>query len=418
MFKKRQKPTAAAKQDQEKDLPDADGGSKAGPGVAEQEDGPASKRHAIGRGATRNPESSNAVKLNQFGAGGNTKAAPQGGAMQLGGSSSSTRSGGNGLALDLLGGRTVQEAEGEIFAVTSEFGILDEAGNSATAARTGAAFATRETFVDADKSQDQRAINERNAKIKKDLDAGNLDTGVYRGLNARKDYIGKSADAISKSKISGTMGPVRANTTIRSTARFDYWGTSGDGGVCKEYLQTGFCGYGDACIHMHDRFELKQGWKLDREWEEEQKKKQLKLQKRLERCRAVDAGEEISSDESSDDEDAMKRQMNEEDRKLMMPDRCGVCKKTWDELGSVPPTSTNCDHYFCESCIMAHWKKSRKCPQCSKPLNGIFNNCEDQWEKWKKRKQQLRDERRSALEGGTRRTSGVEALIGIKGVAY
>ena len=40
--------------------------------------------------------------------------------------------------------------------------------------------------------------------------------------------------------------------------------------VCKDFKDTGFCGYGDACKFLHDRSDYKSGWQLDKMWEEEQ----------------------------------------------------------------------------------------------------------------------------------------------------
>ena len=38
------------------------------------------------------------------------------------------------------------------------------------------------------------------------------------------------------------MGPTRSNmANVRLSCRFDYWGTSGDGGICKDYKETGSC---------------------------------------------------------------------------------------------------------------------------------------------------------------------------------
>ncbi|KAH7325828.1 hypothetical protein B0I35DRAFT_421263 [Stachybotrys elegans] len=57
-------------------------------------------------------------------------------------------------------------------------------------------------------------------------------------------------------------GPVKAASNVRTTTLTDY---APD--VCKDYKQTGFCGYGENCIFLHDRSDYKQGWQLDREWE-------------------------------------------------------------------------------------------------------------------------------------------------------
>ena len=39
-----------------------------------------------------------------------------------------------------------------------------------------------------------------------------------------------------------TQGPIRAPTFLRATCRFDY-----QPDICKDYKETGFCGYGDQC---------------------------------------------------------------------------------------------------------------------------------------------------------------------------
>ncbi|RMZ88160.1 hypothetical protein DV736_g4608, partial [Chaetothyriales sp. CBS 134916] len=38
--------------------------------------------------------------------------------------------------------------------------------------------------------------------------------------------------------------------------------------VCKDYQRTGWCGFGDSCVFLHDRSVMKQGWLLDKEWED------------------------------------------------------------------------------------------------------------------------------------------------------
>jgi RING finger protein 113A len=46
---------------------------------------------------------------------------------------------------------------------------------------------------------------------------------------------------------------------VRVSARFDY-----QPDICKDYKETGFCSYGDACKFMHDRGDYKSGWELER----------------------------------------------------------------------------------------------------------------------------------------------------------
>jgi RING finger protein 113A len=58
-------------------------------------------------------------------------------------------------------------------------------------------------------------------------------------------------------------GPIRAPAYLRSTVRWDY-----QPDICKDYKETGYCGFGDSCKFLHDRGDYKSGWQLDREFEE------------------------------------------------------------------------------------------------------------------------------------------------------
>lgn len=57
-------------------------------------------------------------------------------------------------------------------------------------------------------------------------------------------------------------GPIRAPANLRATVRWDY-----QPDICKDYKETGFCGFGDSCKFLHDRSDYKHGWQLEREWE-------------------------------------------------------------------------------------------------------------------------------------------------------
>lgn len=54
-------------------------------------------------------------------------------------------------------------------------------------------------------------------------------------------------------------GPLRANLHARVSCRFDY-----QPDICKDYKETGFCGYGDACKFVHDRSDYKGGWEIEK----------------------------------------------------------------------------------------------------------------------------------------------------------
>lgn len=155
---------------------------------------------------------------------------------------------------------------------------------------------------------------------------------TYRGTKNYTKFIehGDTLRANAGSHKNRIAGPVKAASNLRVTARFDY---APD--LCKDYLETGFCGFGDSCKFLHDRGEYKAGWELDKEWEEQG---------------------------SFQEEDANKYvvEVAEVERT-----ECIVCDKPF-----VKPVKTRCGHKFCESCILKTFKRSQKCPECKQPING------------------------------------------------
>lgn len=85
--------------------------------------------------------------------------------------------------------------------------------------------------------------------------------GTYKGMNDYIDYRQgfRREHTIGNEKGTGLHGPLRASTNVRMTVRFDY-----QPDICKDYKETGFCGYGDACKFIHDRSDYKSGWELDK----------------------------------------------------------------------------------------------------------------------------------------------------------
>ncbi|XWS22345.1 hypothetical protein CRYUN_Cryun29cG0025900 [Craigia yunnanensis] len=77
---------------------------------------------------------------------------------------------------------------------------------------------------------------------------------------------------VASEKAGGLHGPLRASVHIRVSARFDY-----QPDVCKDYRQTGYCGYRDSCKFMHDHGDYKSGWKLEKDCEEAEKAKKRNL---------------------------------------------------------------------------------------------------------------------------------------------
>lgn len=69
---------------------------------------------------------------------------------------------------------------------------------------------------------------------------GKEDDKIYRGLNNYAQYY-KKKDTAAGNASSGMVrkGPIRAPSNIRATVRWDY-----QPDICKDYKETGFCGFG------------------------------------------------------------------------------------------------------------------------------------------------------------------------------
>lgn len=124
---------------------------------------------------------------------------------------------------------------------------------------------------------------------------------------------------------------------IRSTVRTDY-----QPDVCKDYKNTGFCGFGDSCKFLHDRSDYKHGWQIEQEWKKGEYREEDDEKYLIE-----------NSDEDNDDEDDA--------------NKCTICKQEYKD-----PVITKCKHIFCSGC--ADKECVTKCFTCDKPTSGIFKN--------------------------------------------
>jgi RING finger protein 113A len=204
-------------------------------------------------------------------------------------------------------------------------------------------FATNEQETLRDR--DAQAIFER----QKELEGDELLTAaggekVYRGANNYRSFT-KRPENFDSAVMTG-QGPMRAPIHYRAVCRFDY-----QPDICKDYKETGFCGYGDACKFMHDRGDYKSGWQLEREWDAKEKERQRRL----------DAG----LPEEPADEDADAAPVEE------LPFACLLCRNLWTLKSD--PVVTKCGHHFCEACACAHFAKSKRCFACNEVTHGTFN---------------------------------------------
>jgi len=189
--------------------------------------------------------------------------------------------------------------------------------------------ATLTLETETEKDKDAQSIFMRSQQIQKELEGKELDN-VYRGQNNYVQLIQKK-DTPQGNAASGFVrkGPVRAPDNIRSTVRWDY-----QPDICKDYKETGFCGFGDSCKFLHDRSDYKAGWQLE-------------------------------LDPQGEEEDDDKYKIDDDDD---LPFKCFICRESFKN-----PVVTKCKHYFCESCAIEHYKKSTRCFVCGMQTNGVFN---------------------------------------------
>eukprot|EP01041_Mallomonas_annulata_P001106 gene1106-2152_t len=235
-----------------------------------------------------------------------------------------------------------------------------------TAPQSFSGDATHTSEIDTATDRDARAVLERNIKLNEEgiLDD---DPNVYRGQAGYKNFIKKDIAQVGSNKYTGTHGPIRAPTFVRNSARFDY-----QPDICKDYKETGFCGYGDQCKFLHDRGDYKSGWQLEREWDAEQLRKKRKLELSLANFGNDDNGEGrpgtgggVDEEDKGDDEYAIP----DEDEQL--PFACFICREVFQQ-----PVVTLCNHYFCSECALQNDKKNKRCAACGKQTFGVLNKAE------------------------------------------
>uniref|UniRef100_A0A4W3H360 Ring finger protein 113A n=1 Tax=Callorhinchus milii TaxID=7868 RepID=A0A4W3H360_CALMI len=187
--------------------------------------------------------------------------------------------------------------------------------------------------MDTEKDKDMQAIFERSQKIQEEL-KGKEDDKIYRGINNYVKYV-KPKDTSMGNAASGMVrkGPIRAPEHLRATVRWDY-----QPDICKDYKETGFCGFGDSCKFLHDRSDYKHGWQIERELDEGR----------------YGLNDDENYEVSSDEED--------------IPFKCFICKSSFKN-----PVITKCKHYFCESCALQQYRKTQRCYVCNQQTNGVFN---------------------------------------------
>ncbi|WVR00340.1 pre-mRNA-splicing factor CWC24 [Kwoniella sp. CBS 9459] len=188
--------------------------------------------------------------------------------------------------------------------------------------RKGDEFATRASDWDLEQAGD--ASKDKRIKLNED---GDIDDGIYRGASNYLPTINKTREQLS-SKMK--TGPIRATANVRTITLMDY-----QPDVCKDYKETGFCGYGDSCKFLHDRGDYLAGWQMDK----------------------LDPGAQSVIEEEDEEEE--------------VPFACLICRQPFTQ-----PVVTRCGHYFCMGCAAKRFQKSPKCYACGAPTSGIFNTAD------------------------------------------
>ncbi|XP_041883934.1 LOW QUALITY PROTEIN: E3 ubiquitin-protein ligase RNF113A-like [Corvus kubaryi] len=231
-----------------------------------------------------------------------------------------------------------------------EMGVTYKATRSAEPVGPGDMGATAVYELETEK--DAQAIFERSQKIQEEL-REKEDDKIYRGINNYQKYV-KPKDTSMGNASSGMVrkGPIRAPEHLRATVRWDY-----QPDICKDYKETGFCGFGDSCKFLHDRSDYKHGWQMEQELDKG--------------CYAFndDKNYEVSSDEED------------------VPLKCFIRRGSFRN-----PVVTKCRHYFCESCALRRYRKSQRCCVCDKQTNGVFNPAKELTAKLEKHKGEEEEE--------------------------
>jgi RING finger protein 113A len=189
-------------------------------------------------------------------------------------------------------------------------------------------------------------------------------------------FIDKKPDAPTRQ-----VGPQKSSSNVRTITITDYTPD-----VCKDYKQTGFCGFGDNCKYLHAREDYAAGWKIDREWEMSTKGKKLE-------------GTVVASanrDEKTKDDEGIDFSLLEK-----IPFVCLICKNSYKN-----PIITKCGHYFCEACALKHYRTSPTCAACNAKTHGVFNGAKnlqkllEKKQKWEDKKKAEEEAKKKEEEGG------------------
>ncbi|KIY50154.1 hypothetical protein FISHEDRAFT_71771 [Fistulina hepatica ATCC 64428] len=219
-----------------------------------------------------------------------------------------------------------------------------------------------------DEAEEILAKRQKTQKDSDDEDAP--DDGQYHGQKAYKSHLKKNKEVPKAMRV----GPQRSTNTIRTVTVVDY-----QPDVCKDYKETGYCGFGDTCKFLHDRGTYLAGWQLD------------KLAENV-----GDGKNDEEDDSSSDEED--------------IPFACLICRKPYTD-----PIVTRCGHYFCSACAIKRFSRTPRCLACGAPTAGIFNRADKVIEKMNKKRKAKEERDREGDDGSPPAGVEIEGLANDNG---
>lgn len=212
----------------------------------------------------------------------------------------------------------------------------------------------------------------RNAKST--APAADNSDGTYRGQSSYSNFINTNPNAPS----SKLFGPVKAAASnVRMVTVTDF---APD--VCKDYKQTGFCGFGDSCKFLHAREDYAAGWQLDKEWEKVGGKAGANSKSGSGKIISTRGGAEGKTEEEEAEDKLLEK----------IPFACIICKQPYKF-----PIITKCGHYFCEKCALDRYKKTPNCAACGAGTGGVFNGAKG-LKKLLEKKKDREEKRREAGE--------------------